>query len=375
MAALDETLPVVDHDPTDIGLNATSRTSGTTVADRPPLAVGIGRGRKAGWRDPDATVVTAPPPAAAPPAPPASTGRRALRRQEGRRRRWPLVLLAMLALAAGGGAASWAVIRARVPTHPVPALENRPEAEADAALRALKFQVVVREEFSDTVPARSVIAQDPVAGVKWKEKERVTLTVSKGPQPTAVPDLTGKTEQEARQAVVGVGHKVGTVTAEFDEQVAEGVVVAWSQKGEQPPKGATIDLSVSKGPEPRVIPAGLTGQSYEQVAAELRRLGLEAVRAEAFNDDDDTKGTVVSISPAARATVARGTRVTVTVSKGQPQVPRLNDLTVADARAALEAVGLRLGSIFGPAGGKVFLHLPGVGTKVRQNTAVNVYVL
>lgn len=284
-------------------------------------------------------------------------------------------MLAVLALIGGGGAASWAVIRARVPTHPVPALENRPEQEADAALRALEFQVVVREEFSDTVPARSVISQDPAAGVRWKEQERVVLTVSKGPQPTAVPDLTAKSEDEATQAVEAVGHKVGTVTAEFSEQIGEGVVVSWTHKGEQPPKGETIDVVVSKGPEPRVIPAGLTGQTFEQVAAELRRLGLEAVRVEAYNDDDDTRGTVVSTSPGARATVARGARVTVTVSRGQPQVPKLNDLTVAEARAALEAVGLRLGSSFGPAGGRVFLHLPGAGTKVKANTAVNVYVL
>jgi len=394
MAALDETFPVIDHDPTDIGMNAAARRDlDDSVADMPAPTSGW-RARKAGlrapgataakgpaaatgWRDPDATAVTTlpSPPAPVPDRPDPVGSRRARRRQEGRRRRWPLVLALVLALAAGGGAASWAVIRARVPTHPVPALENRTEQEADAALRALKFQVVVREEFSDTVPARSVISHDPPAGVKWKEDERVILTVSKGPQPTAVPDLSGMTEQEAREAVEAVGHKVGTVTAEFSEQIAEGVVVSWTRKGEQPPKGETIDISTSKGPEPRVIPAGLTGQTFEQAAAELRRLGLEAVRAEAFNDDDDTKGTVVSTSPAVRATVARGTRVTVTVSKGQPQVPRLNDLTVAEARAALEAVGLRLGSSFGPAGGKVFLHLPGAGTKVRQNTAVNVYVL
>jgi len=368
MAALDETLPAFDHDPTDIGLNAaaSSALDATRVDGPRPAAAGAGRG------GPNATA--APPEKAARPDRAAGQGgRRARRREEGRRRRWPLVLVLVVALIGGGGAASWAVIRARVPTHPVPALENRPEQEADAALRALKFQVVVREEFSDTVPARVVISQDPAAGVKWKEEERVTLTVSKGPQPTAVPDLTGKAEQGARQAVEAVGHKVGSVTSEFSESIDEGVIVSWTHQGEQPPKGETIDLVVSKGAEPRAVPT-LTGQTFEQAAAELRKLGLEAVRAEAYNDDD-TKGTVLSTNPGARATVARGAKVTVTVSRGQPQVPRLNDLTVAEARAQLEAVSLRLGNTFGPPGGKVFLALPSVGSKVKLNTAVNVYVL
>jgi len=375
MAALDETLPGVDADPTDLGAGengtAASRALDATVVDEPPPSGEAGAPAGAG---PGAR----PAPDAVDGAAPSPRRWRRLRREgtaDTGRRRWPAVLVLVLTVLAAGGAASWAVIRARVPTHPVPALEGRPEQEADAALKALKFQVVLREEFSDTVPLRAVISQEPAAGVKLKEEERVTITVSKGPPPTAVPDLTGKTEEEARAAVTAVGHKVGEVTSAFSEDIGKGVVLDWTLKGQEPPKGATVDVVVSKGPEPRVVPAGLVGMTFEQAAAELRKLGLEAVRTEAFNDDDATRGTVVATNPGGRATVARGARVTLTVSKGQPQVPRLNDMTVPEAKAALEAAGLRLGNNFGPSTGKVFLTIPTAGTKVRPNTAVNVYVL
>ncbi len=369
MASLDETLPALDSDPTDLGLGDADRAGDVTVVDEAPRAIGA------------APVVG--PEAAGEPRPSRRQRRRERAehtepkepRERDNRRRWPLVVLVVVALLVAGGVASWAVIRARVPTHPVPAVAGMAEQDAAAALKALKFQVVLREEFSDTVPLRAVIAQDPAAGVRLEEEERVTITVSKGPTPTAVPDLTGKTEDEARAAVEAVGHKVGSVTSQFSEDTRRGVVLDWTLKGEQPPKGATVDIVVSKGPEPRLVPAGLVGMTFEQASAELGRLGLEAVRAEAFNDDDDTRGKVVATNPGPRASVARGSRVTVTVSKGQPQVPRINDMTVAEARAALEAAGLRLGNTFGPGSGKVFLTIPAAGTKVRPNTAVNVYVL
>jgi beta-lactam-binding protein with PASTA domain len=63
------------------------------------------------------------------------------------------------------------------------------------------------------------------------------------------------------------------------------------------------------------------------------------------------------------------------VSKGQPEVPRLNGKTVAEAKAALEGNELKLGAVFGPGSGEVFLSTPREGTRVKKGTAVDIYVL
>ena len=71
----------------------------------------------------------------------------------------------------------------------------------------------------------------------------------------------------------------------------------------------------------------------------------------------------------------RGTAVTLTVSKGRPEVPNLNGSTVDEATQKLAGQGLTLGSKFGPNGGRVFLSTPQAGTKVRPGSSVDVFIL
>jgi serine/threonine-protein kinase len=198
--------------------------------------------------------------------------------------------------------------------------------------------------------------------------------VSKGPAPTPVPDLAALDEDGARKAVEAVGHVVGTVTSRNDESVPAGGVLEWTHKGESPPKGVTVDLVVSDGPAPRELP-NLAGKTYDEAASALDALGLDAERIDAYTDDDGSAGKVTDTDPSAGTKVGRGATVTVTVSKGQPAVPKLSDLSADEAASALQAVGLHVGSTFGPDSGDVFLTLPGEGTKVKPGASVTIYLL
>jgi serine/threonine-protein kinase len=240
----------------------------------------------------------------------------------------------------------------------------------------------VDERFVDTAPVGVVTEQTPKAGtgpdgkpLALKEGRAVGLVVSKGPPPTPVPDLTGLAEAKARSQIENVGHLVGDVTRPYDEDAPAGQVLDWTLKGTSPPKGAKVDLTVSAGPAPRIVP-DLAGRTYEQAVAALEAKGLKAARApDQYNDDDDTKGKVVGASPSQGSTVKRGDTVTVSVSKGRPEVPALNGLTVDEAAAKLSAVGLTLGGKYGPGGGKVFLSTPLAGNKVKPGSSVDVFIL
>jgi serine/threonine-protein kinase len=303
-------------------------------------------------------------------------------RKGGRRRRWPWVVLLVVALLGGGGAAAYLLVGEQVPSHPVPDVTQRDLATAEGALRAVRFEVVVQEQFIDATVPGIVTDQSPKAGtdakgkpIALKEGQRVTLVVSKGPPPTPIPDLTDLTEAKARAEIEKVGHVVGGVEKPFDETVAAGVVMDWSPKGTSPPKGATVDLTVSAGPAPRTVPT-LSGRTYEQAVAALEAIGLRAARApDQYTDDDESKGKVVIASPTQGATAKRGDVVTMTVSAGRPEVPSLSGLTVAEAEAKLATVGLKLGGKYGPGGGKVFLSTPGSGTKVKPGSSVDVFIL
>jgi serine/threonine-protein kinase len=299
-----------------------------------------------------------------------------------RRRRWPWVLLLVVALLGGGGAGAVLLIGPPVPSHPLPDVTSKDQATAEGTLRAAKFLPVIDEQYVDATTPGTVTSQTPKAGTKpdgkpvtLKEGGHVTLVVSKGPPPTPVPNLGTMTETAAKAAIVAAGHVVGDISRPYDEDVTQGIVMDWSHKGESPPKGAKIDLTVSAGPAPRIIP-NMSGMTYDQAAAALQAKNLVATRApDQYNDDDSTAGKVISASPAQGATAKRGDIVTLTVSLGRPEVPSLNGLTSDAAAAKLATVGLTLGGKYGPSGGKVFLSTPGSGTKVKPGSSVDIFIL
>lgn len=303
-------------------------------------------------------------------------------KKAGRRRRWPWVVLLVVALLGAGGAGAYLLIGEQVPSHPLPDVTQRDRATAEGALRAARFVVAVEERFIDATVPGMVTEQSPKAGttsegkpITLKEGKTVTLIVSKGPPPTPIPDLTDLTEAKAKAEIEKVGHVWGEVARPYDETVAAGVVMSWTGKGESPPKGARVDVTVSAGPAPRTVPT-LSGRTYEQAVAALEAVGLKAARnPDQYHDDDSTKGKVILASPTQGATAKRGDVVTVTVSAGKPEVPALNGLTVAEAEAKLATVGLKLDSKFGPSGGKVFLTTPGAGSKVSPGSSVDVFIL
>ena len=368
IAALDETLGRADPDPTDLGVppGAAAQPTGSVVvtaaagpaAADPTVAIDADAvGSDLGSR-----------PAAASPAE-VAPGPEARRR----RRRWPWVLLLVLALAGGGTAGGIALVRSQVPTHPVPNQLNKPEAEAAAALRALKFKVVSREEYVNGTTAGQVTAQRPAPGRELKEGGTVVLTVSKGPVPVPVPDLTGATQAAASDAVAKAGLAVGNVSEKASEEIASGVVLDWSPKGGMAPTGSAVDLVVSSGPAPRTVP-DLGGRSFDAASTALGALGLKVGRADEYSDTVP-EGQVISSNPGAGAKVARGSTVSVVVSKGQPVVPDVKGLSVGDASSRLQAVGLKVGNVYGPSGGKVFLSTPGSGTKVKRGSSVSLFII
>ncbi|HEX2041998.1 MAG TPA: PASTA domain-containing protein [Acidimicrobiales bacterium] len=368
LAFLDETLAHLDRDPTDMGhvpsspgSDARAPTTPVAVAAPPPADDTVSL----------APVLTGPGPAPVAPAPThtlelSPAGRR-------RRRRWPIVLLVVLVLAAAGAAGAWALVQARVPSHPVPDTVNRPEAEAVAALQALEFEVRIQRAFVNGTAAGQVTAQDPAANTKLKEGRTVTLTVSQGPVPVPVPDLSGLDRNAAVQAIQKGGLAMGKVTSRHDEEAPEGRVLDWSPKGGMAPTGSAVDLTLSAGPSPRLVP-DLKGQSYEAAAAALGRQGLKAARADDYSDTVP-QGQVIGTNPQAGASVERGSTVSVVVSRGQPEVPALRGLSVADATAKLAAADLRLGNVYGPPGGRVFHTIPNAGTKVKAGTTVTLFIL
>jgi serine/threonine-protein kinase len=157
----------------------------------------------------------------------------------------------------------------------VPDLAGKPEAEAGQILEGT--HLVIGEPtrvYSDTVKLGYVIATDPVGGTSLPRGTAVSLVVSKGVQPVDVPDVTGKSLDDAKTALKDAGLR-GKVTQEkYDEQVNAGDVISQSPKDGQAPKDSVVALVVSKGP-PLVDVPDVVGLSIGDAIAKLHAAGFQ----------------------------------------------------------------------------------------------------
>lgn len=97
--------------------------------------------------------------------------------------------------------------------------------DAVAKLMALDLKVEVVEEFDKKVEAGYVIDQSVGEGQEIDAGETITIKVSKGIEKVVVPDLTGKTEAEAKKMISDKGLKLKKVYVDNDESKADGVVL------------------------------------------------------------------------------------------------------------------------------------------------------
>ena len=184
---------------------------------------------------------------------------------------------------------------------------NMPAPDARAALEADGFVAEEEPRHDDTVPAGSVIGTDPPAGTAVAPESVVVMFVSDGPEPVAVPDVAGRSYEEAAQILGGARFAVTRAPDEFSSTVEAGKVIgSIPAAGTAAPRDSTVSVVVSKGPELVDVPT-LVGLTLEAAQAKLQVAGFEV----------DTTGylpgrVVRSSNPQAGSKVGRGTKVTLT---------------------------------------------------------------
>jgi serine/threonine-protein kinase len=290
-----------------------------------------------------------------------------------RRRRWPWIVLAVLLLAGLGGTA-YALTRPVVPTHPVPAVQGQSLAAARDAVAKLHFTLrVTGRVFDEKQAVDTVLTQAPAPGVPLKEHKGIDVTVSDGPAPRTVPDLSGKTEAQARQLLADAGLNV-TVAQATSETVAKGTVIDWQPKAGTVPKGSMVVVTISTGPPLLQVP-DVSGQPFDAGAKTLADAGFKVQRKDDFSDSVE-KGKIISTTPSGASQALKGATVNVSVSKGPDivNVPDVRGMALDQAGATLKAAGLVPGVVYGPNGARrVIESSPSAGSPVRRGTAVDLF--
>lgn len=116
---------------------------------------------------------------------------------------------------------------------------------------SITLKVSAEGEYSDTVPKDVVISQTPAPGDPiLTDSSLIYVVLSKGPEMQKLPDIDGKTLDEASSELVKLGFIV-LQEAEYSGTYSEGTVMGYVNfsAGDTAESGSEITLRVSKGTE------------------------------------------------------------------------------------------------------------------------------
>ena len=126
----------------------------------------------------------------------------------------------------------------------IPNVVGTPFPNAQSALEGAGFNVVRVDEASDQ-PKGEVVATDPQGGTTARQGTKVTVTVSKGPETSQVPHVTGRQQAEAVSLLQQAGFLVTIVSQDVTDPSQDGLVLAEVPHGGQKARhGASVTITV-----------------------------------------------------------------------------------------------------------------------------------
>ncbi|MBN9106644.1 MAG: Stk1 family PASTA domain-containing Ser/Thr kinase [Propionibacteriaceae bacterium] len=159
--------------------------------------------------------------------------------------------------------------------YPVPSLAGRTVADAEAALVEVHLTVGKQTEvWDESITPGQVVSSSPTSGQSVKPGTAVDLNVSKGPAPIKVVSFVDKPFADAEAYYKNAGLVVQRAEDKFHSTIVAGNVISSNPKSGTVPKGGTITLTVSKGPEMVGVP-WLTGETVKNASAALKKLGFK----------------------------------------------------------------------------------------------------
>ncbi|BDQ52128.1 serine/threonine protein kinase [Enterococcus faecalis] len=189
---------------------------------------------------------------------------------------------------------------------------NESYESAVEALKKLGFsedQITTKKEYSDSVSTDSIIKQKPAAGKKVDpKKDKVTLTVSEGPEAVTLPSYAGYSYTNAVNALAQLGISESQITRvdQASDTVEPGLVITQDPApgGTVTPKNGQVTLYVSKGSD-KVTLSDYSGISYDNAVSRLIALGIPESQIKRVDEESDKveKDTVISQEPASGTAV------------------------------------------------------------------------
>ena len=201
--------------------------------------------------------------------------------------------------------------------------------------------------------------------------------ISKGVE---VPNVEGKTLNQATSEIENAKLTLGEVTYEYSDTVTQNAVIKQDPRaGSTQEEGTKINLVLSQGTEQVVVP-DLLDMNANDARAELQRLGLKYEAGEAEYSDTVKENRVARQSPKAGQSVDKGTTVTYYLSAGVESVtvPDVLGETESSAKSKLKDAGFKVKVEKGTSNeydeGQVYDQSPDSGAKAKKGSTITISV-
>ncbi|MBH0780074.1 Stk1 family PASTA domain-containing Ser/Thr kinase [Nocardia bovistercoris] len=179
-------------------------------------------------------------------------------------------------------------------------------SKVNQLIRDAGLQPVDAGETGSQAPKGTLARVEPASGTVLPMGAQVKVYRSSGAQPVKVPDVRGKSTEDAVSALGSAGLKVGETRTDYDKQLeADQVIGTDPAAGSTLSRGDSVTLVVSNAVKmPFVV-----GQSVGDARARLQNLGL-TVQVQQLTPSDNS--VVIGQSPGANSKIAPGSTVNLT---------------------------------------------------------------
>lgn len=169
----------------------------------------------------------------------------------------------------------------------------------------------------------TILEQDVKAGDTVKRGSQINVVIAgKGDNTSEmvkIPSVIGKTKSSAKSTLESAGFSVTFEYGDYNDSVAADVVTAQSPSAKkQAAKGSTVTVTLSLGQKPITVP-NVVGASQSHAESALAGAGLKYTYADSQYSDTVPAGNVISQTKSGE-TVAAGTTITLTLSKGKQEI-------------------------------------------------------
>ena len=285
-----------------------------------------------------------------------------------------VALVAIAAFALGGNSSGEQI--------EVPDVTGQTLDQAKTAIQSAGFKVGnVTQSYSESVESGKVISQDPAAKTKKAKGSTINLTVSQGTQEIEVPDLVGKTADEAKKLLQANGLKYKAGTAEYSDSVDKDRIARQDvAAGSKVAKDTVVTYYLSLGSEGNSVP-DVVGQTRSSATATLNNAGFYVTVDQQYSDTVE-EGLVISQTPSSGSKLKAEGTVNIVVSKGKESkavsVPSVVGQSEGSAMTTLNNAGFKVTTEYQTStsvtSGSVISQTPTAGSELDPGKTVHLVI-